>query len=88
MPPSSSGLGHSPFKAAAGIRIPLGARESPLVNWEFSSAGEHLPYKQGVTGSNPVTPTSRYLTCTGSLKIILKISIILLAAKTAIQMGA
>ncbi len=24
----------------------------------FSSAGsEHLPYKQGVTGSNPVTPT-------------------------------
>ena len=25
---------------------------------EFSSAGsEHLPYKQGVTGSNPVTPT-------------------------------
>ena len=26
--------------------------------WEFSSVGsEHLPYKQGVTGSNPVTPT-------------------------------
>ena len=26
--------------------------------WEFSSAGsEHLPYKQGVTGSNPVIPT-------------------------------
>ena len=26
---------------------------------EFSSAGsEHLPYKQGVTGSNPVTPTN------------------------------
>ena len=25
---------------------------------EFSSAGsEHLPYKQRVTGSNPVTPT-------------------------------
>src|SRR5207245_10878096 len=23
-----------------------------------SSAGEHLPYKQGVTGSNPVSPTS------------------------------
>ncbi len=28
--------------------------------WEFSSAGlEHLPYKQRVTGSNPVTPTNR-----------------------------
>ena len=26
--------------------------------WEISSAGsEHLPYKQGVTGSNPVSPT-------------------------------
>ncbi len=26
--------------------------------WELSSAGsEHLPYKQGVTGSNPVAPT-------------------------------
>ena len=24
-----------------------------------SSAGEHLPYKQGVTGSNPVLPTSQ-----------------------------
>ena len=28
-------------------------------NREFSSVGsEHLPYKQGVTGSNPVTPTN------------------------------
>jgi hypothetical protein len=28
---------------------------------EFSSAGsEHLPYKQRVTGSNPVTPTKPY----------------------------
>ncbi len=26
--------------------------------WAISSAGsEHLPYKQGVTGSNPVSPT-------------------------------
>ena len=30
-----------------------------LKNWEFSSAGsEHLPYKQGVNGSNPLIPTS------------------------------
>ena len=28
--------------------------------WEFSSVGsEHLPYKQRVTGSNPVTPTKK-----------------------------
>ena len=27
---------------------------------EFSSVGlEHLPYKQGVTGSNPVIPTQK-----------------------------
>jgi hypothetical protein len=27
---------------------------------EISSAGsEHLPYKQGVTGSNPVSPTKK-----------------------------
>ena len=26
--------------------------------WEFSSVGsEHLPYKQGVAGSNPTIPT-------------------------------
>ncbi len=31
----------------------------PLNTREFSSAGsEHLPYKQRVTGSNPVTPTN------------------------------
>ena len=29
-----------------------------LKKWELSSAGsEHLPYKQRVTGSNPVVPT-------------------------------
>ncbi len=29
---------------------------------EISSAGsEHLPYKQGVTGSNPVSPTEKVL---------------------------
>ena len=28
--------------------------------WELSSAGsEHLPYKQRVTGSNPVAPTMK-----------------------------
>ena len=37
--------------------------------WEFSSAGsEHLPYKQRVTGSNPVTPTKKYKACKISLQ--------------------
>ena len=31
---------------------------APKKFWEHSSAGsEHLPYKQRVTGSNPVAPT-------------------------------
>ena len=56
VPPSSSGLGHRPFKATAGIRIPLGAL--PMLGvWAHSSVGEHLPYKQGVAGSNPAAPT-------------------------------
>ncbi len=33
-----------------------------IKKWEHSSAGsEHLPYKQGVTGSNPVAPTKKPL---------------------------
>ena len=37
-------------------------------DWEFSSAGsEHLPYKQGVTGSNPVTPTEEEVATYGNL---------------------
>jgi hypothetical protein len=46
VPPSSSGLGHRPFKPAARIRIPLGA---PL----FSSAGHRD------SSSSPVTGTRR-----------------------------
>jgi hypothetical protein len=34
-------------------------RQTPLGKREISSAGsEHLPYKQRVTGSNPVSPTT------------------------------
>ena len=33
-----------------------------MKNWELSSAGsEHLPYKQGVAGSNPAVPTKESL---------------------------
>lgn len=28
--------------------------------WEVSSEEEHLPYKQGVTGSSPVPPNLKY----------------------------
>ena len=36
--------------------------------WAFSSAGsEHLPYKQRVGGSNPSTPTTRFLVLICSL---------------------
>jgi putative endonuclease len=32
-----------------------------FLKWELSSAGsEHLPYKQRVTGSNPVAPTDNH----------------------------
>lgn len=37
------------------VRIPYG---SPL-SGGLAQLGEHLPYKQRVTGSNPVTPTTR-----------------------------
>ena len=48
--------------------LPVGRVQRPKPQWghwlseknkrEISSAGsEHLPYKQGVTGSNPVSPT-------------------------------
>jgi hypothetical protein len=32
-PPSSSGLGHRPFKAAARVRIPLGAQWVSTLRW-------------------------------------------------------
>jgi hypothetical protein len=51
-PPSTSGPGHSPFKAVARVRIPLGAPG------RLAQLGERLPYKQEVTGSNPVPPIS------------------------------
>ena len=54
MPSSSRGLGHSPFKAATGVQIPVRAPE-----WAHSSAGERLPYKQKVVGSIPTAPTRR-----------------------------
>ena len=36
--------------------------KSSYIFWEISSAGsEHLPYKQGVIGSNPIAPTQKNL---------------------------
>jgi hypothetical protein len=45
LPPSSSGLGHHPFKVAARVRIPLGVQDQmwsntcgPVVKLEFTPA--------------------------------------------------
>ena len=61
-PPSSSGLGHWPFKPAARVRIPLGApdfskKKVMKAEWVRSSEGERLPYEQKVVGSSPAAPT-------------------------------
>ena len=56
-PPSSSGLGHRPFKAAARVRIPLGARLAHCVGrvWSCRAAwSARHPVKVEVAGSNPV----------------------------------
>src|SRR5450755_1780857 len=55
-PPSSSGLGHRPFKAAARVRIPLGARlASASEAWSCRAAwSARHPVKVEVAGSNPV----------------------------------
>ena len=46
-------LRHRPFTAVSRVQIPVG---SP--NGSIAQLGEHLPYKQGVTGSSPVTSTN------------------------------
>jgi hypothetical protein len=51
-PPSTSGPGHSPFKAVARVRIPLGAPG------RLAQLGERLPYKQEVACSSHAPPTS------------------------------
>ena len=48
-------LRHRPFTAVTRVRIPYG---SPLYVGGLAQLGEHLPYKQGVIGSSPVTPTN------------------------------
>ena len=55
-PPSSSGLGHRPFKAAARVRIPLGALSAAAGNaWSCRAArSARHPVKVEVAGSNPV----------------------------------
>ena len=46
---------HRPFTAVSRVRIPVG---SPFfILGRIAQLGEHLPYKQGVTGSSPVVPT-------------------------------
>ena len=58
-PPSSSGLGHRPFKAAARVQIPLGALcwpgggEQRIWSCRAAWSARH-PVKVEVAGSNPV----------------------------------
>ena len=40
-PPSSSGLGHHPFKVTARVRIPLGVRNTYLNSWSRGEVGVH-----------------------------------------------
>ena len=47
-----------PFHGGNRGSIPLGVTISGLI----AQLGEHLPYKQGVTGSSPVGPT-KFLIC-------------------------
>ena len=53
-------LRHHPFTVVTGVRFP---QESPFYSsyGRIAQLGEHLPYKQGVTGSSPVVPTMRWL---------------------------
>ena len=56
-PPSSSGPGHRPFKAAARVRIPLGALLAGVAcsTWSCRAArSARHPVKVEVAGSNPV----------------------------------
>ena len=46
----------SPFHGGNTSSILVG-----VTNGELAQLGEHLPYKQGVTGSSPVLPTNHNL---------------------------
>ncbi len=117
LPPSSSGLGHHPFKVAARVRIPLGVQHispGPVVksgvhaglssrrsrvqvpsgplggrrkaafaterlvtpasrHGRVAQLAEHAPEKRGVTGSTPVSTTSRQtpvLTVAGAVVLV------------------
>ena len=48
-----------PFHGGNRGSIPLGV--TILSYGRIAQLGEHLPYKQGVTGSSPVVPTIRWL---------------------------
>ena len=52
-------LRHRPFTAVSRVRIPVGSPFTILIiiYGRIAQLGEHLPYKQGVTGSSPVVPT-------------------------------
>ncbi len=48
-------LRHRPFTAVSPVRIRVGS-----IDGRLAQLGEHLPYKQGVTGSSPVAPIAYF----------------------------
>ena len=58
-PPSSSGLGHHPFKVAARVRIPLGVPHAITVEVPWCSWSARRPVKPEAAGSSPVGTATR-----------------------------
>jgi hypothetical protein len=59
-PPSSSGLGFRPFKAATRVRIPLGAHNRIAHAPVEESGRPHRPVKAEIAGSKPVGRAGRW----------------------------
>ena len=56
----SSGSRHRPFTAVTRVRIPVGSPflfNKKHMHGRLAQLGEHLPYKQGVIGSSPISST-------------------------------
>ena len=61
--PHGQAVKTSPFHGGNTSSILVG-----VTNGELAQLGEHLPYKQGVTGSSPVLPTNHNILWLNSLK--------------------
>ncbi len=55
-PVTAEVVGSNPIRVVVIISQMITCWKQQLYIWGLSSAGEHLPYKQRVTGSSPVGP--------------------------------